>query len=143
MKRAAHDIAALAGKLGASRIILGGHDWGGAIVYRVALWYPDLIAAIFSVCTPYTPPSSKFNSTEDIVKTLPQFGYQLHLASGELEENIQGKEKLRQFLNGMYGGKSSNGGMIFDPKTGINFSLLGSLEKTPLVRDEVGILTGR
>lgn len=36
-KRAADDIKELARQLGVSKAILGGHDWGGAIVYRIAL----------------------------------------------------------------------------------------------------------
>ncbi len=36
-KRAADDIKELARQLGISKVIVGGHDWGGAIVYRVAL----------------------------------------------------------------------------------------------------------
>ncbi|EQB53075.1 hypothetical protein CGLO_07246 [Colletotrichum gloeosporioides Cg-14] len=46
-KRAADDVAALAKHLGLSRIVLGGHDWGGAVAYRAALWHPELISAFF------------------------------------------------------------------------------------------------
>ena len=37
-ERAAHDIAELAKIVGAKQIVLGGHDWGGMIVYRTAQW---------------------------------------------------------------------------------------------------------
>lgn len=38
-KRASDDIAALAKVVGAESIILGGHDWGGFVVWRAAQWY--------------------------------------------------------------------------------------------------------
>ncbi|KAI8170996.1 hypothetical protein KHU50_005795 [Colletotrichum sp. SAR 10_65] len=41
LKRASDDIAALAHHLGLSRIILGGHDWGGA-VYTILAPFKDL-----------------------------------------------------------------------------------------------------
>merc|ERR1712070_1062729 len=46
-------IAELARQQGIPSIILGGHDWGGAVVYRVAQFYPDLVSHVFSVATPF------------------------------------------------------------------------------------------
>ncbi|MCJ1385733.1 hypothetical protein MMC17_008856 [Xylographa soralifera] len=136
-KRAADDIKELAKQLGVSRIILGGHDWGGAIVYRVALWYPELISHLFSICTPYIAPTKHFVSLEDAVKTvLPQFGYQIHLASGEVEKAIVSKEQIRQFLNARYGGQGPNGEVLFSPEKGVIFENLSEIGPSPL-------LTGR
>lgn len=42
-KRASDDFAELARQLGAPKIIIGGHDWGGAVVYRFHLWHPELV----------------------------------------------------------------------------------------------------
>ena len=137
-KRAADDIEELARQLGSSRIILGGHDWGGAVVYRVAQYKPSLIAALFSVCTPYPAPTSTYRSTEDIVRnSAPQFAYQLHLASGEVEGALRTRAQIRDFLNAMYGGKSRSGEVVFDPLNGINFEVLPKTEKTKLVADDV------
>lgn len=137
-RRAADDIEELAQQLGSSQIILGGHDWGGAVVYRVAQYKPRLITALFSVCTPYPALTSTYRSTEDIVKnSAPQFAYQLHLASGEVEEALKTREQIRAFLNGMYGGKNRNGDVMFDPFKGINFDALPNTEKTKLVGDDV------
>jgi pimeloyl-ACP methyl ester carboxylesterase len=72
-KRAADDIAGLAKQIGVSSIILGGHDWGGAVVFRVALHYPKLVSAVFSVCTPFTPPRKMFIDAT----VLPNFKYQV------------------------------------------------------------------
>ncbi|PVI06384.1 epoxide hydrolase-like protein [Periconia macrospinosa] len=128
-KRASDDIAELAKIVGAQQIILGGHDWGGAVVWRAALWHPELVTHVFAVCTPYVPPTEQWVSTEDLVKgPLPQFGYQLHLASGEVEKFINDEQSIRQFLKGVYGGKGPNGEMLFSPEEGViakNLALIG------------------
>jgi pimeloyl-ACP methyl ester carboxylesterase len=72
-KRASDDLAELAKQIGASSIILGGHDWGGAVVYRFALRYPKLVSAVFSVCTPFAPPRKEFVDAT----VLPNFKYQV------------------------------------------------------------------
>lgn len=138
LKRISDDIAELARLLSSTRIILGGHDWGGAVVYRVALWYPELISGVFAVCTPYMPPSLKKTDLETMVKTvLPNFAYQLHLASGEVEQHITTKEQIRQFLNALYGGRGSNGEVGFDVRKGPIYENLPSLGPSPLLSKEM------
>ncbi|CAG8960677.1 hypothetical protein HYFRA_00013445 [Hymenoscyphus fraxineus] len=107
-KRAADDIAALAKEIGVHHIILGGHDWGGAVVYRVAMYYPELISAVFSVCTPFLVPQSEYKP----LSRLPNFKYQIQLAGPELEAKIVGAEKIRQFLSGFYGGRTPEGEIL-------------------------------
>ncbi|KAI5297534.1 hypothetical protein KEM56_004751, partial [Ascosphaera pollenicola] len=87
-KQAAADIKALAAQLDAPQIILGGHDWGGAIIQRIALYEPHLVSHLFSICTPYMPVRTHFVDTEDIVAhhAGKSFGYQLQLQSGEVEK---------------------------------------------------------
>jgi pimeloyl-ACP methyl ester carboxylesterase len=120
LKRASDDIAALAKEVNAPKIILGGHDWGGFVVWRAAQWYPDLVSHVFSVCTPYTAPHDKYMSTEDLANgPLPQFAYQIHLASGEVEKIVKDEQSIRQFLRGMYGAKGPKGEIAFDPEKGV------------------------
>ncbi|KAI4260997.1 MAG: hypothetical protein L6R42_003800 [Xanthoria sp. 1 TBL-2021] len=134
-KRIADDVKELAQQLGVSRVILGGHDWGGAIVYRIALWCPELVTHIFTVCTPYTAPSKTYEPLEEMVKSgkVPNFGYQLQLASGQLEEVIRSREQIRQLLNGLYGGMTSEGLPGFDVKTGVHLDRLPQLRHTKLM----------
>lgn len=109
------------------------------VVWRTALWHPELISHVFSVCTPFLPPSKHYISLEDIVKgPLPQFGYQLHLSGPEVEARIQTRDQIRQFLNGMYGGCGPNGEVLFSPERGILFENLDRLEATQLLSDRVG-----
>jgi pimeloyl-ACP methyl ester carboxylesterase len=140
-KRAADDIAELANQLNVKKIILGGHDWGGMIVWRAALWHPKLVSHVFSVCTPYAAPQKTYASTEDLVKGgLPQFGYQLHLASPEVEQSITTPEQIRQFISGIFGGHGPNGEVVFDPRTGVLLDNLPKVGKARLVSDEVRCL---
>ena len=106
-------------------------------MYRFALYYPGLVSHLFSICTPYTPPSSQYVALQDIVQRLPQFGYQVHLASGEVENVIQSPEQIRQFLNGVYGGRHPEKKRCFDPQKGIVFEALPRVDKSPLLSDAV------
>ena len=140
----ANAIAALARQNNLSSIILGGHDWGGATVYRVAQWYPQLVSAVFAIATPYNATSRTFTPTEDLVKgKLPNFGYQLQLGSedGVMEEFIGKDEKLvRKFLEGMYGGRVEKGKKFMSPEKGVNLEVLGKGEvgKSPFFEEKVG-----
>ncbi|KAH0440700.1 hypothetical protein CcaCcLH18_02370 [Colletotrichum camelliae] len=124
-KRAADDVAALAKHLGLSRIVLGGHDWGGAVAYRAALWHPELISAFFVLSTPFTPPSFTF---VDEAATLPSLRYQLQFRGDEVQEYIglpQNATRVRQILNTAYGATLPNGVSAFNiTGDGLEFELL-------------------
>lgn len=140
LKSLSDDVAHLARQFVGEKgqIVLGGHDWGGALVWRVAMWHPELIAAVFSVCTPYSAPKSKNFSVQAMVSSgvVPQFAYQLQLMGPEVQQHIQGREKLRQFLNAMYGGHGPEGEVGFEPTKGVLFDNLPILRKTTLLSDE-------
>ncbi|KAF2001615.1 alpha/beta-hydrolase [Amniculicola lignicola CBS 123094] len=137
-KRAADDIAALAKEVGAQQIILGGHDWGGFVVWRTAQWYPELVSRVFSVCTPYTAPHKDYVSLEDIVKgPLPQFGYQIHLASGEVEKSVNSEDSIRQFLRGVYGARTPEGETSFDPVEGVVLKNLPKIGESRLLNGKL------
>lgn len=131
-KRAADDMAELAKQLGSSSIILGGHDWGGAIVYRIAMRYPKLISALFSVCTPFAPPRKDFVPAS----VLPNFKYQIQLAGPDVEAAIVGEQKIREFLSGMFGGRAPNGQATFDAGHGVFFDRLSGVSPSPLLSKE-------
>ena len=107
---------------------------GGAIVYRIAVWFPELVKEIFSVCTPFGAPSKRFVSIEDLVQNrMPHLGYQIQLASGEVEKNIRAKEEIGQFLNAAYGGQGPDGEQGFHVRKGLLLENLPKLAKTPLM----------
>jgi pimeloyl-ACP methyl ester carboxylesterase len=49
------DLAALAEQLGKGPAVYIGHDWGGVLVWRIALLRPDDVAGVASLNTPYAP----------------------------------------------------------------------------------------
>ena len=93
---------------------------------------------IFAVCTPYTAPANSFTPLESMVKSkVPNFSYQIQLASGIVEQHIQTKEDIKQFLNALYGGKGPDGKTGFAVAKGVTFENLDKLCKTPLLDDEM------
>ncbi|POS69711.1 hypothetical protein DHEL01_v211896 [Diaporthe helianthi] len=126
-KRASDDIAALASHLGLSRIILGGHDWGGAVVYRAALWQPDLVAAFFVISTPFAVPRATY---VDQAIALPTLHYQLQFRTDDVQDYIgpagaQNATRVRQILNSIYGATLPSGESAFNASgDGFAFELL-------------------
>lgn len=117
---------------------------GGAVVYRVALWKPDLISHVFAISTPYAPPAKTYFSVEQLVEgPVPQFRYQLNLASGKPEEGVKTKEDFKKLLAFITGGKSPTGEVLFTPEDGIILENLGKVERGPLMSEEVSRLVPR
>jgi len=59
MKVLCADMAGLLDALGLERAVFVGHDWGGAVVWQMGLRYPERVAAIVGLNTPYAPPSNR------------------------------------------------------------------------------------
>ncbi|KAI0127456.1 Alpha/Beta hydrolase protein [Xylariales sp. AK1849] len=121
------------------KVILGGHDWGAALVWRMAMWHPEIVKAVFGLNVPYMPPTPEFTELEDFVKRAPTFGYQLQLASPVAEQIVDASpERLRQFINGMYGGvKGKNGEYMFSPSAGIIEENLDKVGPSTLMSPEM------
>jgi soluble epoxide hydrolase / lipid-phosphate phosphatase len=103
LKKISDDLATLATHVvgEGGKIVLGGHDWGGAVVWKMTLWKPELVRGVFSVCTPYDAPRGEYVPLEGVVERVKSFKYQLQLAGREVEEEVVGEKKLRGFLRGM------------------------------------------
>ncbi|CAK7197637.1 hypothetical protein SEUCBS139899_000285 [Sporothrix eucalyptigena] len=126
------------------RFFVGGHDWGGAVAWRMALWHADRLRGVFSVCTPYFAPSKgPFVPLSDMVKLLPNFGYQQQFAGEELWQFVDAEPaRVRQFLQAMYGGKvtlseedaaAKKNPYIFDTTNGVHLDRLAQVGPTPLL----------
>ncbi|CEL08801.1 hypothetical protein ASPCAL11946 [Aspergillus calidoustus] len=136
-RNCADDLKELAVQLGASKIILGGHDWGAYLAYRVALWHPDLVEYLFTVCVPYSAPNKRYMSIEEMVeKVTPHFAYQLHFISGELEEVVHTKDDHKQFLITLYGGRTEKREFAFDVHKGVDLELLRRVRPSWLLNDD-------
>lgn len=112
---------------------------GGAVTYRVVLWHPDLVSHVFTVIMPYTPPSESYISLEDLATERPPFKYQLQLASGEVEKQIQTRENIRQFLKGMFGATGPGGELLFTLFGGIQFDNLPNMKDPTLLSPKVSV----
>lgn len=119
------------------QIILGGHDWGGMVVWRFALWHPEMLKGVFSICTPYAPISVDFVDIPQLIQRLPNFTYQAQLAGPDVEREIGSDPvKLRGLLNGVYGATGSDGSHVFTVDKGVHFENLDKMGKSPLLSDE-------
>jgi len=108
------------------------------VIWRTVLYHPGLVSHVFSVCTPYDTPKKQYISIEDLINgPAPQFGYQIHLASGEVEKKIHSKDDIRRFLCGMFGGRGVNKEYVFSPRQGVLFENLSKIEGPCLMSDEV------
>uniref|UniRef100_A0A8D0EWG8 Epoxide hydrolase 2 n=1 Tax=Strix occidentalis caurina TaxID=311401 RepID=A0A8D0EWG8_STROC len=77
---------------GIPQTVLVGHDWGGAVVWNMALFYPERVRAVASLNTPYRPADPTVDIVEKM-KTYPNFDYQFYfqqpgVAEAELEKDI-------------------------------------------------------
>jgi pimeloyl-ACP methyl ester carboxylesterase len=139
LKQMSEDLAELIKKIEGpeAQVILGGHDWGGALVYRAALYQPELYRGIFSVCTPYFPPVPEYVDLADQIEAgiTPTFGYQLQFRNESLDAKLKGKTKIRQVHRALYGGQTPEGELGFDARTGLIFENMPRLGSSPLVGD--------
>lgn len=139
LKSVSDDLAALARQIidPEEKIFLGGHDWGGMLVWRFAQWHPDLIRGVFSICTPYAPVSPVFVDIPQLVERLPNFRYQAQLAGPDVEREIgSDPAKLRAMLAGLYGARGPAGEKAFSTDVGVLFENLDKMGKSPLLNDE-------
>ncbi|KAI9144600.1 Alpha/Beta hydrolase protein [Paraphysoderma sedebokerense] len=68
------------------KIIWVGHDWGSYLVWRMCLYFPELVDGVASFCVPYSPPHEKYISPRDMVKLVPNFAYQLWFSESDKVE---------------------------------------------------------
>lgn len=102
------------------QVILGGHDWGAAAAWRMAMWCPEVVRAVFSFNVAYTAPLPRLIDGEELARRQPSFRYQLQLASPEAERMVDASPaRLRGFINGMYGGTGPDGAWAFSPDRGV------------------------
>jgi soluble epoxide hydrolase / lipid-phosphate phosphatase len=83
LKNHSNDMARLLDILEIPKAVFIGHDWGGVFVYRMALYHPDRVLGVSSICTPYLPPAEQYVDYETLVKVAPPMVYMQFLAEGE------------------------------------------------------------
>ncbi len=145
LKRAADDLAFLvkrikedAGQTAKHPVIAIGHDWGGAIVFRLAQYHPHFLKGLVSVCTPFMTVSRTYRSVEEVVKLLPNFTYQLQFSRYDLEKAIEakGRDGIWALLNAEYNGLTADGRAAARVKSGLDLNLALSTLHTHLLSKE-------
>ncbi|KAL7272782.1 hypothetical protein RUND412_004394 [Rhizina undulata] len=101
-KRAADDMAELMRQLNIPKVVLLGHDWGGAIVYRIYHHHPTLVTHIAAICTPYFPLCKTYVPLEEFVQKFPNFTYQIAFANPQTAIDLEPREKKEQFFRALY-----------------------------------------
>ncbi|GAA5907551.1 hypothetical protein JCM6882_004403 [Rhodosporidiobolus microsporus] len=103
-KGVSYDMAGVLDAVGVGKVVVIGHDWGGAIAWRFTEYFPERVLACTSVCTPYfvpPSPSASYQPLESLVRTkLPNFGYQLFFASDRCAPKFEAV--LGHFLAGFF-----------------------------------------
>ncbi|UKZ54845.1 hypothetical protein TrVGV298_008659 [Trichoderma virens] len=95
------------------QIVLGGHDWGGAVVWRTAFYHPKLVIIGAG--------------------RLQNFKYQLQLKETFVQDHVTGKDKLRQFFKAIYYGQGPNREVAFNMEHGLIIENLDLIQDPPLL----------
>jgi hypothetical protein len=115
---------------------------GGATVYRVVKYYPDLVSHVFSIAVPYLPPDLLFIPLDLMAIAMPTLAYQKQMASGIVEKTLTSKQDIKNFINTMYYGTTPEGLPAFSLSSGFDFDLVSKVGKSPLLSDEVRHIVG-
>ncbi|KAF1325336.1 Bifunctional epoxide hydrolase 2, partial [Globisporangium splendens] len=81
------------------RAVFVGHDWGGAIVWRMCMYHPDRVLAVCGVCTPYFPQRDVCIDVDTLVKGIPQFSYMQFLSQSEMAAKVLDAAPRRVFTS--------------------------------------------
>ncbi|KAL4938562.1 hypothetical protein BDV06DRAFT_231693 [Aspergillus oleicola] len=116
------------------QVLLGGHDWGAYLAYRLAMYYPNLIRGIFTFCIPFYPPEPVASSLEGVVRGNSRLRYMLQLASPDAEEIVsRSPGHLAGFLRSLFGGVTSEGKPGFEIGVGVLEDRVEWVKESPLV----------
>lgn len=122
------------------RIDTNSKNRGAALAYRVALWHPELVSHVFTLCVPYAAPTRHYIPLEDFVATIaPHFAYQLQFRSGGLEKVIRSEEDIKKFLSALYGGRTEDRQVGFDAEEGVLLENMARLQPSRLLSVQVSI----
>ncbi|XP_026217120.1 bifunctional epoxide hydrolase 2 isoform X2 [Anabas testudineus] len=92
------DLITFMDKLWIPQVTLVGHDWGGALVWTMAQYFPERVRAVASLNTPLFPADPSVPPGERL-KAVPIFDYQLYfqkpgVAEAELEKDLERTFKI-------------------------------------------------
>eukprot|EP00929_Paragymnodinium_shiwhaense_P042485 TRINITY_DN21977_c0_g1_i3.p1 TRINITY_DN21977_c0_g1~~TRINITY_DN21977_c0_g1_i3.p1 ORF type:complete len:191 (+),score=28.89 TRINITY_DN21977_c0_g1_i3:475-1047(+) len=92
MEHLCADMIALLDFLGLAHAIFFGHDWGGNLVWNLALQYPQRVSHVCAVCTPFMPHPAK-DPWPKMQKAPGRFNYQVWFQGDAAEKELAGDVK--------------------------------------------------
>jgi len=114
------DLAALLDHLGAEKGVFVGHDWGGIVVWQMAMRHPDRVAGVVGVNTPFTP-RAPADPIEIMRKRLGEKMYIVHFQKPGEADAILGSDvarTMRFFMKKPPAGQAPSRGMASERKPG-------------------------
>ncbi|KAF8245009.1 alpha/beta-hydrolase [Wilcoxina mikolae CBS 423.85] len=103
-KSSADDMAELMRQLNVPKVIVLGHDWGGAIASRIYIYHPEMVTHIASMCTPFYGLLKSYIPVEEVVKRIPSFTYQIAFNEPQTEEGLKSNAEMSRFFCGLHRG---------------------------------------
>ncbi|ORX69709.1 alpha/beta-hydrolase [Linderina pennispora] len=82
-KNIVNDFVSLLDTLNIREAVWAGHDWGGNIAWRAALWHPERVIGVISYCTPYFLSPEKYIPLDESAAQIPELSYQLYFGRAE------------------------------------------------------------
>ncbi|ORX69719.1 alpha/beta-hydrolase [Linderina pennispora] len=99
-KNIVNDFVSLLDTLNIREAVWAGHDWGGLVAWRAALWHPERVIGVISYCTPYIPTADTFTPLEDFVVKFPNWSYQLYFQRPEATDELN--KEIPLFLTALF-----------------------------------------
>ncbi|KAJ1943814.1 hypothetical protein FBU59_002791 [Linderina macrospora] len=100
LKSIVNDLVSLLDTLNIREAVWAGHDWGGNIVWRAALWHPNRVIGVISYCTPYIVTPETYVPLDKFVEKSPNWSYQLYFRRPETTEELN--KELPTFIRAMF-----------------------------------------
>ncbi|CAG8541020.1 8640_t:CDS:2, partial [Scutellospora calospora] len=124
-KNICKDLKEIMGQLRIIKAIFIGHDWGGGLVWRMCLHYPERVRAVVS------PPNDSFLNIESLVEVFPNLHYQLYLSHPKAEVELNNNPEL--YLKATFRtSKPDDFIKIYDGKS-MTGNVIEGIERSPLM----------
>ncbi|KAI9900032.1 hypothetical protein N3K66_004294 [Trichothecium roseum] len=121
------------------QIVLAGHDWGCALVWRTVVLYPELMRGVIGMAVPHGPPAEEYVDLADQIEhgQMLNWGYQLQLRDPATEDLLRGPDNIRQFLRATFEGKTPDGRAGINAADGVDFDALPLVQPAPYLPAEM------
>ncbi|CAB4425726.1 unnamed protein product [Rhizophagus irregularis] len=133
-KNICKDLSELMNQLNLKKAIFMGHDWGGVVVWRMCIHYPEKVHAVISLNIPYIPPNEHYLNIESIAELLPNLQYQVYFTHPKAE--IELDKNLELLFKALFrSSKKEDRIKVFDGNSMLG-NVPSNLEKSPMITNK-------